>query len=77
MYQCINMKTHVRQREHQSADGATSAPLAAITTSKHLLHPQGQKGFPSKSHTEWFAAFVVTGCVKCNAIIFGVLVSHS
>lgn len=28
------------------------------------------------SHTQWFAAFLMTGCVECGAIILGVSMAH-
>ena len=74
---------HGAWRGHQSAAAHPSLSPAAITTSKHLLHLQGRlccawRGFSFQvTHTERFAAFVMIGCVKYNAMILGVSVTHN
>ena len=77
------MPLHGAWRGHQSAAAHPSLSPAAITTSKHLLHLQGQlccawRGFSFQvTHTERFAAYVMIGCVKYNAMILGVSVTHN
>lgn len=49
-----------------------SSPTAAMATGKNIYSVfRDDSAFYSESRTQWLAAFIMTGCVKHNAMISG------
>lgn len=90
MCECINIKLiHLSSQVHAATESTegTSVCSHTLPSLSHSCHNNQQtftsssgtlgEGFYSKSHREWLAAFVMIGCVKYNAMILLVSVTHN